>query len=172
MDQESDVFRQYKTLGDSFRNLKGIKKLPIQEIKLEAVMVDTERQVKVSYKLIDTQNFVEMSPVLKRWPKPSMLDDERLPDLTPWKSLSKKRHQAVVDHLDKISEHVTDEHNASVPHCSTDEAPSMVDRGGNAVVADHPAPVVAAPTTPPTPPDSPPLSPPPQLEIDIHSSRR
>ena len=149
------VFRNWKDLSQPFKPIKHIKKNPIEEILFEATYVNGKRTVKVSYKLIEQQEYHEVA-ILKRgreFPEPGVLAEDKLPPEAGWKKLGSKRHKGLLKSLDSISGEVTDEifqFYADLPHKTEEEeeaeAPRRrrVDRGGNPV--EVPAqPAVAAP---------------------------
>ena len=149
------MFRNWKDLSQPFKPIKHIKKNPIEEILFEATYVNGKRTVKVSYKLIEQQEYHEVA-ILKRgreFPEPGVLAEDKLPPEAGWKKLGSKRHKGLLKSLDSISGEVTDEifqFYADLPHKTEEEeeaeAPRRrrVDRGGNPV--EVPAqPAVAAP---------------------------
>ena len=120
--EEDQVFRHWKELEGSFRRFEGIKKKPIAEVRFDAVEVEAQRQVEVSYRLVNEESW-RLLTILKRqavWPKPGGLSDpSRLPSLVPWKNVKHKRHVTLNKYVRELSSPPTPEqlsYYANIPH--------------------------------------------------------
>ena len=146
--EEDQVFRHWKELVGLFRRFDGIKKKPIAEVRFDAIEVEGQRQVEVSYRLVNEESWTVLT-ILKRqavWPRPGGLSDlSRLPSLVPWKKVKYKRHVNLNKYVRELSSPPTPEqlsYYANIPHCPPRprQRPANRDRGGRQLQDELPSP--------------------------------